>query len=385
MKDRLAEPRAGRWRAWGAVASHWLESTWQEGHPVSILLLPVSWGVRVAVWLRRLAYATGALPTHRLSCPVIVVGNIVVGGTGKTPLVIWLARYFLQRGYRPGIVCRGYRGKASSWPQPVRGDSDPMSVGDEAVVLARRTGCPVSAGPDRVAAAKALLADHACNLILSDDGLQHLRLGRDIEVAVIDGVRRHGNRRLLPAGPLREPISRLDHVTLLVANGSPQTGELEMRLTPWHASSLTREGVERPLEAFRGGKVHAVCGIGNPERFFRTLTAAGLETVQHAYPDHHDFEPQHVEFEDDWPVLMTEKDAVKCQRFAADRHWYVPVRAELDPAFAKRLEEQLMLPSPGGPLFADGTYGADGTDGADGADGTDGTDGEGRTGGGRGG
>ena len=314
----------------------------------STLLLPISWGFGLIVALRRLAYASGLLPTHHLACPVIVVGNIVVGGTGKTPLVIWLARFLRERGYRPGIVCRGYRGRARRWPQQVRPDADPVAVGDEAVLLARRAGCPVAAGPDRVAAAMALLTGQACDLIISDDGLQHLRLGRDVEVAVVDAERRHGNRRLLPAGPLREPVSRLRSVTLVVANGEALPGELEMRIAAWHASSLFREGVERPLESFRGGRVHAVCGIGNPDRFLRTLTDAGLEPLAHVYPDHHEFRRRQIAFGDGLPVLMTEKDAVKCRRFATEEHWYVPVRAELATEFAQRLEERLRRLAPRG-------------------------------------
>lgn len=300
-----------------------------------------------AVWVRRHLYRTGMLAVKRVSAPVIVVGNIAVGGTGKTPLVAWIARFLAESGYRPGIVCRGHGGRSTASPQQVRPDSDPASVGDEAVVLARRAHCPVAAGRDRYQAAHALVEHGECDVVISDDGLQHLRLGRDIEIAVVDGVRRHGNRRFLPAGPLREPVSRMRSVHLVVANDGAQPGEFEMRLNPWLAIKLTDKGARRRIESFGDEPVHAVCGIGHPNRFFRMLEDRGLRVVPHVFPDHHPFRAKDIEFDDDLPVLMTEKDAVKCQGFATARHWYVPVRAELQPAFASRLLDLLEhLPPP---------------------------------------
>lgn len=267
---------------------------------------------------------------------MIVVGNISVGGTGKTPLVIWLSRY-LGRDFRPGVVCRGYGGRSRTWPQKVRADSDPATVGDEAVLLATRCGCPVAAGPDRAASAKALIEHEECNLILSDDGLQHLSLARDIEIVVVDGARRHGNGRCLPAGPLREPPSRLKSVDIVVANGEAARGEFRMRVSPWKAINLTGHEAPRELSAFAGMPVHALCAIGNPARFLDMLRAARLEIVPHVFPDHYAFSRDDIAFGDGLPVLMTEKDAVKCRRIASEEHWYVPVRAELDESFALRL------------------------------------------------
>jgi tetraacyldisaccharide 4'-kinase len=214
-------------------------------------------------------------------------------------------------------------------------------VGDEPVLLAQRTDCPVGAGPDRVAAVAALVAHSGCDVVISDDGLQHLALVRDVEIAVLDGERRLGNRRCLPAGPLREPAGRLKSVDFVVTNGRAQNGEVEMRICLGDAASLRDPALRRPLEAFRGRPVHAVCGIGHPTRFFDQLEAAGLEIIRHAFPDHHNFLPNEIVFEDGNAVLMTEKDAVKCARIASEGQWYVPVDAVLPDSFSKALVEML--------------------------------------------
>ena len=310
---------------------------WYAPDPLGALLAPLGWGVALFTVLRRAAYRAGLRRSWPVGCPVVVVGNLAVGGTGKTPLVIAMAKLLSRRGLRVGIVCRGYRGSASRWPRRVRPDADPARVGDEAVLLARRAGVPVAAGPNRIAAARILVRRSKCDVILSDDGLQHLRLARDVEIVVVDGVRRHGNGRCLPAGPLREPLSRLASVDLVVVNGDAREGELEMRLVAGDASSLDDAGVTRPLDSFRDGPVHAVCAIGHPERFFRTLEAHGLTIVRHPFPDHHSFSEAEVRFADGAPVLMTEKDAVKCERFAGAGHWCVPVEAELSSELQARL------------------------------------------------
>ena len=351
---------------------------WYEPHPLGVLLAPFGWLYGLFAILRRYAYRAGLRRSRQVGRPVVVVGNLSVGGTGKTPLVIAIAKLLARRGVRAGIVCRGYGGSVSRWPRQVRPDSDPDRVGDEAVLLARRAGVPVAAGPNRIAAARILVRRSKCDVILSDDGLQHLQLARDVEIVVVDGVRRHGNGRCLPAGPLREPLSRLASVDLVVVNGKtpegedargkegarallpprPQPGagekcgpgqdgsrEMEgaweggpdMQLATGDAVSLLDAGVARPLESFRGAPVHALCGIGHPERFFRTLESHGITVVRHPFADHHPFREEEIRFAGGAPVLMTEKDAVKCERFAGARHWYVPVEAVLSSAFETRL------------------------------------------------
>lgn len=315
-----------------------LPSYWYSEQPLVRLLVPVSWLYRLLVALRRVAYCTGLFRRHRLPVPVIVVGNITVGGTGKTPLVAWIAEYLKAHGYSPGLVSRGYGGRASHWPQQVRGDSDPLVVGDEAVLLARRTACPMAVGPDRVAAARALLEHRHCDVLISDDGLQHYALERDIEIAVLDGVRRLGNGHLLPAGPLREPRQRLRTVDFIVVNGGGGPGEFGMKLramAPRRVDSAEQTGT---WEGFAGRTVHAVAGIGHPARFFDTLRRQGLELVEHPFPDHHRYGREDFVFaESDEPILMTEKDAVKCRQFERFNLWYVPVEAELDIRFGERL------------------------------------------------
>ncbi len=300
------------------------------------MLVPLSWLYRLLIALRRLLYSLRLFPVTRLPVPVIVVGNLTVGGTGKTPLVETVAKILTEEGYHPGLVSRGYGGQAKKWPQQVRGDSDPVSVGDEAVLLARRTACPMAVGPKRAAAALALLKFNHCDVIISDDGLQHYALGRDIEIAVIDGVRRMGNGHLLPAGPLREPKRRLKKVDLIVANGGGTRGEFTMNVRAGLPRRVIDDREADDWGAFTEQAVHAVAGIGNPERFYNALKKRGVTLIEHTYPDHHPYLQQDLEFDDHAPVLMTEKDAVKCKRFAQLNHWYVPIEVELDSRFSVR-------------------------------------------------
>lgn len=318
-----------------------LERIWyRPHHPLSLLLAPLGWLNMLLVALRRRGYREGFFHSVSLPVPVIVVGNISIGGTGKTPFVIWLVHWLQRAGYRPGVVSRGYGGKAASWPQQVRPDSAPDLVGDEPVLLARHCRCPVAVGPDRVAAAHALLEHHDCDILVADDGLQHYALVRDLEIAIIDGDRRHGNGRCLPAGPLRERPARLLDVDIIVCNGRPQRGEFSMTLAGRHVHRVGDSGTVRPLGSFKG-QVHAVAGIGNPDRFFRQLRRQGLEVIEHPLPDHHPIVPGDVTFDDGLPVLMTEKDAVKCEPFADDLHWVLPVEAELAPQLDIRLRNML--------------------------------------------
>jgi tetraacyldisaccharide 4'-kinase len=317
-----------------------LERHWYRLTPVSVLLLPLSLIFCALVQLRRTLYRLRVIPSTRLPVPVIVVGNITVGGTGKTPLVIWLANFLRQAGYRPGIVTRGYRGNSQTWPVAVTPQTPAKQVGDEAVLLARHSGCPVLAGPDRVAAARQHV-EQGCDLIVSDDGLQHYRLRRDLEIAVIDSTRRFGNRLCLPAGPLREPVTRLRSVSVRVANGVPETGELGMTFEPAGFYNLAEPERRASADQFRDGPVHAVAGIGNPDRFFSSLHGLGLNVIPHPFPDHHDFLAGELEFSDDRPVIMTEKDAVKCEPFATARCWVLAVEARPDVALGEQVLKRL--------------------------------------------
>ncbi len=313
------------------------EDAWYREMYISAWFMPLSMLYVDAIRFRRFLYRTGIKKSSRLPVPVIIVGNLTVGGTGKTPLVIWMAAFLKQHGYKPGIVSRGYAG-GSQTPQTVTANGDPALVGDEPLLLARRSGCPVYIGADRPAAAKQLLAEHDCNLIISDDGLQHYALQRDIEIIVIDGERRFGNGYCLPVGPLREPPERVKSVDLVVVNTPKELleGEFAMQCRGNQLINL-QTGAAKPLSEFAGVTCHALAGIGNPQRFFNQLTAAGLNCDTHAFPDHHAFSAKDLHFKDGHAVIMTEKDAVKCSGFAQAHHWYLPIDAQLPEAFSEKL------------------------------------------------
>jgi tetraacyldisaccharide 4'-kinase len=320
-----------------------LPERWYGPRSGGALLQPLSWLYGALVRARRRAYRSGLLKSVRVACPVVVIGNLTVGGTGKTPLTLWLAGALRARGIEVGILSRGY-GRRGTGVREVRADSAWTEVGDEPLLLARRSGCPTVVAADRVAGARRLI-ELGARLILCDDGLQHLRLSRDCEILVIDGARGFGNRRLLPAGPLREPeAAALARVDLKVVNGAPEHASLEgmgamlrMDLVPGAAYALVAEQGSRPLADFGATPVHAVAGIGNPARFFRELRDQELNLIEHAFPDHHPLSAADLAFGDDLPVLMTEKDAVKCREFADRRLWYVPVEAGFAEADARAL------------------------------------------------
>jgi len=315
----------------------WLQKQWYQDRAPSILLTALAVLFRQGVKLRRAAYRCGLKKSERLCVPVVVVGNISVGGTGKTPLVIWLAEFLLKSGYRPGIISRGYGGGKLAEPMLVTPQSDPRKVGDEPLLIARRSGRPICVFPARAAAGRALLARTDCDVLISDDGLQHYALARDMEIAVIDGVRRFGNGRCLPAGPLREPVERLSEVDLVVCQGRPEPGEFAMTLSGGHAVNLLDETRKKPLAEFADMKLHAIAGIGNPDRFFAYLQGFGLAIEPKVFPDHHPFWREDIWFGDDRPVLMTEKDAVKCRDIVGEQHWYVPVEAQVPFEFGEKL------------------------------------------------
>jgi len=311
-----------------------LTDIWYKDPFIGAWLMPFGFLFADIVRFRKFLYRIGVLKTQRLPVPVIIVGNITVGGTGKTPLIIALAKRLQDAGFKVGIISRGYGGDAL--PRLVTVDSDPAQVGDEALLIAKQTGCMMAVAPLRVEAGKLLLEHTNCNVILSDDGLQHYALHRDIEIAVIDGERRFGNGYCLPAGPLREPIHRLQSVDFIVVNGEKtEANEYEMHITGDTAVNLIT-GEHKPLSAFAAeNKLHALAGIGNPNRFFNLLTANGLIFIAHSFPDHYVFQPNDIHFKE--PVLMTEKDAVKCTDFATEQHWFVPITARLDNHFTEQL------------------------------------------------
>jgi tetraacyldisaccharide 4'-kinase len=314
----------------------WFNRIWYERAAPPWWLVPLALLYGLIAAVRRVLYVHGLRRASRLPCPVIVVGNLSVGGTGKTPLVCWLVAHLSELGLKPGVVTRGYGGSSTN-VRRVTATDDPSVVGDEPVLLARRTGVPVAVGRDRPAAAQ-LLVSAGCDVVVSDDGLQHYALARDCEIAVIDGDRRFGNGWLLPAGPLRETPGRLKGVDAVVVNGGRplRAGAFSMRLEAKNAVSLFDETVQ-PLAALSGSSIHAVAGIGNPERFFNMLRSRGIEVSGRPLADHTHLTAADIDFADDKSVLMTEKDAVKCAGFAGPRHWYVPVTASFEAAETARL------------------------------------------------
>lgn len=312
---------------------------WYRLSAVSLALAPLALLFGLAVRARRAAFRAGLLRAARLPVPVVVVGNLTVGGAGKTPLVLWLERELRRRGFHPGIVARGY-GATTRAPAEVPKGGDPARYGDEPVLLAERAGSPVWIGADRVAAARALLAAHPrCDVLILDDGLQHYALARDVEIAVED-ERGHGNGMLLPAGPLREPASR--PVDATVVNGAPpRPGAFAMRLVPAGLYALGEPGRPVAVAELAGKRVHAVAGIGNPARFFATLAAMGIAAEPHAFPDHHPYTAADLAFPGAEAIVMTEKDAVKCVRLGVAGLYALRVEAEVDPRLAELVVKRL--------------------------------------------
>ena len=324
-----------------------IERHWERVTPVSILLYPFSLLFRAGVAARRAAYRARFFDAVRLPVPVVVVGNVVTGGTGKTPLVLWLAAFLRERGRHPGIVSRGYGGTEAG-PAAVPADGDPRRYGDEPVMMAQRASGPVWIGADRPAAARALLAAHPeCDVIVSDDGLQHYRLARDVEIVVSPAEPR--NRWMLPAGPFREPPSRAAQADAIVIHGNVPQGDaaagpppvFQMTLAGATFRNLLNPAASAGADRFRNRKVHAVAGIGRPQRFFDQLQAMGLDFTAHAFPDHHAFRASELEFAGAEAVLMTEKDAVKCRHHADERHWALRVDAQVDPALGELVLRKL--------------------------------------------
>ena len=313
---------------------------WYRRGILAWLLWPVSLLFLLGVFLRRALYALRIFKSAHPGIPVIIVGNLTVGGSGKTPLVIWVAEFLKSKGWSPGIVSRGYGAKVEA-PRAATVASDAAQVGDEPIVLSRRSGCPVWIGAERVRVAAVLRREEPkVDVLILDDGLQHYVMRRDVEIAVVD-ARGFGNGFLLPAGPLREPKGRLRSVDAVVAHGSTGTKGFSMSLEGDVAHRMSDARERKPLSAFAGQKVHAVAGIGDPNRFFQQLGKAGIRVVPHPFPDHHRFTPRELEFGDEAPVMLTEKDAVKLRSVARPHWWVLPVTAKLDPAFGAWLLEKL--------------------------------------------
>lgn len=324
----------------------WLQKQWSTYTVWHLLLLPLAVLFGILSGLRRCLYQFHILRSYKLPVPVIVVGNISVGGTGKTPLVIWLAKQLAAAGYKPGIISRGYGGKA--WhPVSVDANANPELVGDEPVLLARHAACPIVVCGARVLAAQHLLSEFPqCNVLISDDGMQHYRMQRDMEIAVYDAHKGFGNGMLLPAGPLRESIAKLKRVDAVVANGDTDASvkvknTFTMRLEAQDFYSLNNQDIKAGAAAFTGKKVLAVAGIGNPERFFQKLTQLGLQFESRSFADHYAYAASDFANVDADIIVMTEKDAVKCTAFARDNFWVLPVTAvvtdELRSIILKRL------------------------------------------------
>jgi tetraacyldisaccharide 4'-kinase len=323
------------------------------------LLLPFSLIFRDIVAVRRLLYRLGLRKVTKFPVPVVIVGNVTVGGTGKTPMVIWLAKFLQEQGYYPGVVARGYGVNIpDAVPRLVKEDSLAANVGDEPLLIARHVDCPIMISPNRVAAIEKLLAEHKCDMIISDDGLQHYAMGRDIEMVLIDSQRQFGNGYCLPAGPLREPIARIKTVDFIINNENTTSfeekvlgwyiarrikvkNEFNMQLVPGKLTAVFDLNVTIDPAQLADKEVHALAGIGNPARFFQTVRQLNLDFIEHEFPDHHQFKPSDIDFGEDSIVIMTEKDAVKCREFANERHWFLPVAAQLSEKFKNSFLEKL--------------------------------------------
>ncbi len=326
-----------------------IETAWRRKNALFYLVLvPLSWLFAAATGIRRWAYQAGLLKSTALTVPVIVVGNINVGGSGKTPMVIWLVNQLKQQGYKPAVISRGYGGSATQ-ATSVTPASLPSIVGDEPVLIASRSQCPVWVGINRVEVGQALLKAHpTCNVIVSDDGLQHYRLKRDVEIAVIDANMLPVGEYLLPAGALREPPSRLNTVDAVVYNGASKDEKLsdsafQMQLVGEQFYNLANESVKATAEDFKQKKVTALAGIGKPERFFAHLRKLGLNFASISFEDHYAFTAHDIAKIECDMLLMTQKDAVKCKPFAKAHHWVLPVEANIDAGLMPLILQKLNL------------------------------------------
>lgn len=316
-----------------ALLRRWLD--WR------LLLLPLSYLYQLGFNIHKLLYKLSLKKIYHSPVPVIVIGNITVGGTGKTPFTIALAHVLKSQGYQPGIISRGYGGKHNKKATSVNEKSDPNLVGDEPVLIARKTTCPIVVAINRSVAIKKLLSEHQCNVLILDDGLQHHAIKKDIEIVLVDAKRKFGNGHCLPAGPLRESVKKLSKVDFVVFNGDTDY-PYQMHLNAENIYNLILPNLKFDQEVYAKKMIHAVAGIGNPQRFFKSLDDMSLKFVPHCFPDHHIFTLKDFElFEPDSIIIMTEKDAVKCQPFADQRFWVLPVKAQINATFMTDFLKQL--------------------------------------------
>lgn len=310
---------------------------WKKKGFLAWVLFPFSLVFDGLTRLRYHCYRLKWCYAYRAPVPVIVVGNLSVGGTGKTPLVIALANYCLSQGLRVGIVSRGYKSLVKTYPYFLNEESTAALSGDEPLLIYRATQVPVVIDPNRARAVQTLLSRYTCDVIISDDGLQHYRLARDIEIAVLDGQRRYGNTWCLPAGPLRENLWRLNTVDFIISNGLAKTNEILMQFVSDKVYQLNNRAMQKSLSSFSGQQAYALAGIGNPERFFLAIEQAGIQLMSRKkYSDHHHFTGHEFSFSENHPIFITEKDAVKCESFQLDNVWVVPVSVKLPESFFQK-------------------------------------------------
>ncbi len=316
---------------------------WQRWSFIGIVLWPISLVYRFVITIRRWVYQQGWLASYRAPVPVIVVGNIVVGGTGKTPFTIALTQHLLQRGLKVGIVSRGYHSQAPYYPLSVTRDTPASYSGDEALLLKLACDCPIYIDSDRPRAIRTMLAQQTIDVIISDDGLQHLAMQRDIEIIMVDGVRQFGNHQCLPAGPLREPVKKLREADFIVATGKPipKLSSWYMDLIPTTLVNCQDVKLECAIAALTPKTVYAVAAIGNPQRFFETLIALGFNIKPYAYPDHYAFKAQDFKKFTEFPIIMTSKDAVKIRDFAKVDWWYLAIEAQCSEALWNNIFQKL--------------------------------------------
>ena len=319
-----------------------IDRIWSGKSPLYLLLLPLAWLYGLISTLIRFSYKAGLKKSWRAPVPVVVVGNLTAGGNGKTPVVIWLVETLQQHGFRVGVVSRGYGGKAESYPLLLCEETSTAQAGDEPVLIFQRTGAPVAVSPIRSDAVKALLASNELDVIITDDGLQHYALARDVEIVVVDGIRRFGNGHWLPAGPMRERRSRLRSVDAVITNGgAAHSGELAMILQPGKAINLLT-GEQRDPTSLQN--VVAMAGIGHPPRFFATLKQLDVDVQKEvAFSDHQPYTLDKLSgvLQSGQALLMTEKDAVKCRSFAQPDWWYLPVDAKIEGVLAEKLLQKI--------------------------------------------